>query len=91
MLKKAKDAGIPMIAVDDGIVDEAGKAAPFVGFSSVDAGKQVGNAIADMHTETWLGEARTGNGDHHGRSPDGQRLHGSHRQLRSPCSRIGWA
>jgi L-arabinose transport system substrate-binding protein len=49
VLKKAKDAGIPMIAVDDGIVDDAGTPAPFVGFSSVDAGKQVGNAIADMY------------------------------------------
>jgi L-arabinose transport system substrate-binding protein len=49
VIKKAKDAGIPIIAVDDGIVDEAGKPAPFVGFSSVEAGKQVGNAIADMY------------------------------------------
>jgi len=49
VIKKARDAGIPMIAVDDGIVDDAGNPAPFVGFSSVEAGKQVGNAIADMY------------------------------------------
>ena len=42
VLKKAKDAGIPMIAVDDTIKDETGKDAPFVGFSSVAIGKQVG-------------------------------------------------
>jgi L-arabinose transport system substrate-binding protein len=58
VLKKAADAGIPMIAVDDGIVGEDGKPAPFVGFSSVDAGKQVGNAIADIHGE--LGWAKPG-------------------------------
>jgi L-arabinose transport system substrate-binding protein len=51
VMKKAADAGIPIIAVDDGIVDEAGNPAPFVGFSSVDAGKQVGNAIADIYEE----------------------------------------
>ena len=56
VLKKAADAGIPMIAVDDGIVDEGGKPAPFVGFSSVDAGKQVGNAIADIHGELGWGK-----------------------------------
>ncbi|MBN9021503.1 MAG: substrate-binding domain-containing protein [Rhizobiales bacterium] len=44
-------------AVDDGIVDSAGKAAPFVGFSSVEAGKQVGNAIADMYESLGWGEA----------------------------------
>ena len=41
VLKKAKDAGIPIIAVDDGIKDEAGNDAPFVGFSGVAIGKKV--------------------------------------------------
>jgi len=58
VMKKAVDAGIPIIAVDDGIVGEDGKPAPFVGFSSVDAGKQVGNAIADIYGE--LGWAKPG-------------------------------
>jgi L-arabinose transport system substrate-binding protein len=56
VLKKAADAGIPMIAVDDGIVGEDGKPAPFVGFSSVDAGKQVGNAIADIYGQLGWGK-----------------------------------
>ena len=51
VLKKAKDANIPMIAVDDSIKDEAGKEAPFVGFSSPDAGKQVGEVITQMHKQ----------------------------------------
>ena len=49
VLKKARDAGIPMVAVDDTIKDETGRDAPFVGFSSVAIGKQVGEVIADMH------------------------------------------
>lgn len=49
VLKKAKDAGIPIIAVDDGIKDEAGNDAPFVGFSGVAIGKKVGDVIADMY------------------------------------------
>ena len=80
VLKKATDAGIPMIAVDDGIVDEAGKSAPFVGFSSVDAGKQVGNAIADIYGQMGWPKPGPGDGDHHRRGADGQRVHGSHRQ-----------
>ncbi len=32
VLKKAKDAGIPMIAVDDGIVDDAGNSGAVCGF-----------------------------------------------------------
>ena len=38
-----------MVAVDDTIKDETGRDAPFVGFSSVAIGKQVGEVIADMH------------------------------------------
>jgi L-arabinose transport system substrate-binding protein len=56
VMQKAADAGIPIIAVDDGIVDSAGNPAPFVGFSSVEAGKQVGNAIADMYESLGWGE-----------------------------------
>lgn len=47
VMAKAKEAGIPLIAVDDNISDAEGNAAPFVGFSAVEIGKQVGNAIAD--------------------------------------------
>jgi L-arabinose transport system substrate-binding protein len=49
VLKRAQDAAIPMIAVDDEIKDASGKPAPFVGFSAVEIGKQVGVAIADFH------------------------------------------
>ncbi len=58
VLKKAEEAGIPMIAVDDGIKDAAGKSAPFVGFSGTEIGKQVGMAIVDMYGK--LGWAKPG-------------------------------
>lgn len=49
VLSKAREASIPMIAVDDGIADAKGQAAPFVGFSGTEIGKQVGQAVADFH------------------------------------------
>jgi L-arabinose transport system substrate-binding protein len=51
ILKKAAEAGVPVIAVDDNIADEAGVEAPFVGFSGVEVGKQVGHVIADFAEE----------------------------------------
>lgn len=55
VLKKAQDAGIPMIAVDDGIVDAQGQAAPFVGFSGTEIGKQVGEAVVDFDKQLQWG------------------------------------
>ncbi len=80
VLKKAKDANIPMIAVDDSIKDEAGKEAPFVGFSSPDAGKQVGQVIAQNAQAVGLAKAGTRDGDHRLGGANGERLHGSDRQ-----------
>lgn len=58
VIAKAKEAGIPLIAVDDGIKDKDGNDAPFVGFSAVAIGKQVGGVIADMHDK--LGWSKAG-------------------------------
>ena len=56
VLAKAKEAKMPVIAVDDSIKDADGKGAPFVGFSAIEVGKQVGNAIADMHVARGWGD-----------------------------------
>jgi L-arabinose transport system substrate-binding protein len=50
VMAKVQEASIPIIAVDDNISDAAGNPAPFVGFSAVEIGKQVGNSIADFAT-----------------------------------------
>ncbi len=53
--KAAKDAGVVLIATDDGIVDETGNPVPFVGFDGKDMGKKVGEAAAKLLTESgWL-------------------------------------
>jgi L-arabinose transport system substrate-binding protein len=53
--KAAKDAGVILIATDDGIVDEAGNPVPFVGFDGKDMGKKVGEAAAKLLTDSgWL-------------------------------------
>ena len=44
--KKAKDAGIPLIAVDDDITYEDGSPVPYVGIDALTIGKQVGTEIA---------------------------------------------
>jgi L-arabinose transport system substrate-binding protein len=56
VLERTAAAGIPVIAVDDGITDAAGNPAPFVGFEAVSIGQQVGNAIADFHSELGWGD-----------------------------------
>jgi L-arabinose transport system substrate-binding protein len=43
---KAKEAGIPLVAIDDTISDSSGKPVPFVGFSAPEVGKQVGKEVA---------------------------------------------
>ncbi len=54
VIEKAKKAGIPLIAVDDTILDESGKPAPFVGFDAGSAGLKVGELIAEYYkAEGW--------------------------------------
>jgi L-arabinose transport system substrate-binding protein len=56
--KAARDAGVVLIATDDGIVDENGDPVPFVGFDGKDMGKKVGEAAAELLTASgWLDEA----------------------------------
>ncbi len=53
--KAAKDAGVVLIATDDGIMDAAGNPVPFVGFDGKDMGKKVGEAAAKLLTDSgWL-------------------------------------
>lgn len=57
VIKRTKEAGIPVIAVDDVIMDEAGVAVPFVGFEAKAIGKQVGDTIVGFHKSLGWGEA----------------------------------
>lgn len=53
--KAAKDAGVVLIATDDGIKDADGNPVPFVGFDGKDMGKKVGDAAAKLLTDSgWL-------------------------------------
>jgi L-arabinose transport system substrate-binding protein len=53
--KAAADAGIPLIATDDPIEDEAGNPIPFVGFDGTDMGNKVGEEAGRLLTESgWL-------------------------------------
>jgi L-arabinose transport system substrate-binding protein len=55
LAKAAADAGIPMIATDDPLVDEAGKPVPFAGFDGVAMGNKVGDKAAELLTASgWL-------------------------------------
>ena len=54
----AADAGVVLIATDDGIVDADGNPVPFVGFDGKDMGKKVGEAAAELLTASgWLDDA----------------------------------
>ncbi len=44
----AAEAGIPLVATDDGITDADGNAVPFVGFNGVDMGTKVGESAAEL-------------------------------------------
>ena len=56
--KAAKDAGVVLIATDDGIKDADGNPVPFVGFDGKDMGKKVGEAAAKLLTDSgWLKDA----------------------------------
>ena len=51
----AADAGVILIATDDGIVDENDNPVPFVGFDGSEMGRKVGEAAAELLTESgWL-------------------------------------
>jgi L-arabinose transport system substrate-binding protein len=53
--KAASDAGIPLIATDDPIEDEAGNPIPFVGFDGTDMGNKVGDEAGRLLQEAgWL-------------------------------------
>jgi len=53
----AKDAGVALIATDDGIKDASGAAIPFVGFNGTDMGNKVGAAAAALLTSGgWLAD-----------------------------------
>ena len=54
MIEKAAEAGIPLIAVDDTILDGDGNPAPFVGFDAASAGIKVGELIGEYYeAEGW--------------------------------------
>ena len=54
----AADAGVVLIATDDGIVDGNDNPVPFVGFDGSDMGRKVGEAAAELLTESgWLDDA----------------------------------
>jgi L-arabinose transport system substrate-binding protein len=54
VIEKAQKAGIPLVAVDDTILDSSGKPAPFVGFDAASAGLKVGELIAEFYEkEGW--------------------------------------
>lgn len=51
VIQKAKDAGIPLIAVDDAISDAEGNPAPFVGMNTAQIGTDVGTMLAGFANE----------------------------------------
>lgn len=55
IMEMAASAGIPIIAIDDGIEDANGVAAPFVGFSATEIGRQVGQALVGYHNSLGWG------------------------------------
>jgi L-arabinose transport system substrate-binding protein len=50
VIEKAKQAGIPLLASDDGLKDASGTAAPFVGFNGTAMGKSIGEKAAELYT-----------------------------------------
>jgi len=49
VIDKAKQAGIPFLASDDGLKNAAGAAAPFVGFDGTAMGKAIGLKAAELY------------------------------------------
>lgn len=55
--QKAKDAGIPLIAVDDDITFEDGSPVPYVGLDAYSIGRNVGAELAKLYeAEGWAGK-----------------------------------
>ncbi|TJW39547.1 MAG: arabinose ABC transporter substrate-binding protein [Mesorhizobium sp.] len=55
--QKAKDAGIPLVAVDDDIYFKDGSPVPYVGLNAYNIGKQVGTELAKLYqSEGWAGK-----------------------------------
>jgi len=55
--QKAKDAGIPLIAVDDDITYKDGTPVPYVGLDAYSIGKNVGTELAKLYqSEGWAGK-----------------------------------
>jgi L-arabinose transport system substrate-binding protein len=55
VLDRAKEAGIPVIAIDDEISDAGGNAAPFAGFDAASIGRQVASAAIEQYNERGWG------------------------------------
>ena len=56
--RAAAEAGIPLVATDDGIQDVDGNAVPFVGFDGHDMGTKVGIAAGELLVEAgWLDDS----------------------------------
>ncbi len=51
VIQMAADAGIPIMAADDPIVDASGAAIPFAGFDGTSMGMQVGAKAAELYLE----------------------------------------
>lgn len=51
VMERAQEAGIPVIAVDDEIVDSSGNAVPFAGFNAAAIGRQVAVAAAQQYRD----------------------------------------
>jgi L-arabinose transport system substrate-binding protein len=54
VIARAQAANIPLIAVDDPIVDGNGKPAPFIGFDATAIGTQVGDELAQLFQQAKL-------------------------------------
>lgn len=50
VIDKAKQAGIPFLASDDGLKSADGSPAPFVGFNGTAMGSSIGDKAADLYT-----------------------------------------
>lgn len=60
VIEKAEEAGVPLIALDDGIKNAAGEDAPFAGFDGTDMGTKVGEEAARLWTESGWGSDGVG-------------------------------
>ncbi|WP_226781549.1 substrate-binding domain-containing protein [Oceaniglobus trochenteri] len=56
--QRAKEAGVPLIAVDDDIVDGDGKDVPYVGLNAFSIGENVGRELANFYKEAgWAADS----------------------------------